>query len=215
MLKKKAFFITFEGTEGSGKSYQSKILYNKLKKEGFKVVLTREPGGTINAERIRNLILEDYFQKKESKQFDKNTDTLLYLAARNEHFINKIKPAILKKKIVICDRFIDSTLAYQVYGKGVNKKLIDIIHKNILGNFKPDLTFVLKSKVSMSINRLKKRKKRNRYDKFSNNFYKKVQRAFINLARKNKKRFIVVDNSTNSKLTEKIILNKFYSKFAK
>ena len=97
MHKKKAFFITFEGIEGSGKSFHSKKLYKKLKKKGYKVILTREPGGTFNAEKIRNLILNDYFQKKTIKQFDKYTDTLLYLAARNEHVINKIKPALKKK----------------------------------------------------------------------------------------------------------------------
>ena len=126
MHKKKAFFITFEGIEGSGKSFHSKKLYKKLKKKGYKVILTREPGGTFNAEKIRNLILNDYFQKKTIKQFDKYTDTLLYLAARNEHVINKIKPAIKKKMIIICDRFTDSTLAYQIYGKGVNKKFVDV-----------------------------------------------------------------------------------------
>ena len=98
MLNKKAFFIVFEGIEGSGKSYQSKKLYRKLKKKGFKIIITREPGGTINAERIRKLLLEDYFKKKTIKQFHKLTDTLLYLAARNEHIKNTIKPAIQKKK---------------------------------------------------------------------------------------------------------------------
>ena len=91
MHKKKAFFITFEGIEGSGKSYQSKILYKKLKKKNFLVELTREPGGTLGAEKIRNLILKDYFHKNKREQFDKYTDTLLYSAARNEHVLNKIK----------------------------------------------------------------------------------------------------------------------------
>ena len=118
MYKKKPFFIVFEGVEGCGKSYQCKKLVNNLKKKKISALLTREPGGTNSAELIRNLILKDYFRKDNTKEkFDKYTDTLLYLAARNEHIKNKIKPALKKKSIVICDRFIDSTLAYQVYGK--------------------------------------------------------------------------------------------------
>ncbi len=213
MHKKKAFFITFEGIEGSGKSYQSKKLYKKLKEEGFKVILTREPGGTLNAEKIRSLILKDYFQKKKVKQFDKYTDTLLYLAARNEHIINKIKPAIKRKMIIICDRFIDSTLAYQIYGKGVNKKFVDVIHKNILKGIKPDLTYVLKCKISKSMNRINKRKTKNRYDKFSMKFYSKVQNAFLKIASKNKKKYLIVDNSTNDNSSEKKIYIKFLKEF--
>ena len=121
MYKKKSFFIVFEGIEGSGKSYQSKKLYNKIKSKGIKTILTREPGGTKSAEEIRKIILKDYFYKNPKDQFDSYTDTLLYLAARNEHVRNKIKPELLKKKVVICDRFVDSTIAYQVYGKGVKK----------------------------------------------------------------------------------------------
>ena len=209
MYKKKSFFITFEGIEGSGKSYQSKILYKNIKKKVFPAILTREPGGSKSAEKIRKIILEDYFYKDVKIKFDKNTDTLLYLAARNEHLINKIKPAINKKKIIICDRFIDSTFAYQVYGKKVDKRLVDSVHKHILGTIKPDLTFVLKVNILKALLRLKKRKKKNRYDKFSKNFYIKAQNAFIKIAKKNKKRYIIIDNSLDSKETEKIILNKF------
>ena len=131
MYKRKFFFIVFEGIEGCGKSFQSKKLFRNLKKIGLPTVLTREPGGTITSEKIRDLILKDYFGKDTKEKFHKYTDTLLYLAARNEHIVNKIKPAALKKKIVICDRFTDSTFAYQVYGKGVNKKFIELIHKQI------------------------------------------------------------------------------------
>ena len=126
MYKKKPFFIVFEGVEGCGKSYQSQKLKNNLKKKGIKAILTREPGGSRGAESIRRLILKDYFNKGKDEKFDKYTDTLLYLAARNEHIKNKIVPALKKRKIVICDRFIDSTFAYQVYGKKVSKFFIDI-----------------------------------------------------------------------------------------
>ena len=215
MYKKKPLFVTFEGIEGSGKSYQSKKLYKSIKKRRIPVILTREPGGTRGAEKIRKIILEDYFYLHTKIRFNKYTDTLLYLAARSEHIENKIKPAISKKKIIICDRFIDSTLAYQVYGKGVSKALVDSVHKYILGSIKPDLTFILKVNISKALERLKKRKKKNRYDKFSKYFYIKAQKAFIKIAKKNKTRYFVLDNSNDSEETEKIILNKFIQVLSK
>ena len=108
-------------------------MYKKVINMKIPVIYTREPGGTKAAEKIREVILKDYFHPDTKEKFNKYTDTLLYLAARNEHIGKKLKPAILKKKIIICDRFIDSTLAYQVYGKGVNKGLVDSVHKYILG----------------------------------------------------------------------------------
>jgi len=215
MYKKKPLFVTFEGIEGSGKSYQSKKLYKSIKKKRIPVILTREPGGTRGAEKIRKIILEDYFYLHSKIRFNKYTDTLLYLAARSEHIENKIKPAISKKKIIICDRFIDSTLAYQVYGKGVSKALVDSVHKYILGSIRPDLTFILKVNISKALERLKKRKKKNRYDKFSKYFYIKAQKAFIKIAKKNKTRYFVLDNSKDSEETEKIILNKFIQVLSK
>ena len=211
MSKKKNLFITFEGIEGSGKSYQSKQLYKNLKKKKLPVLLTREPGGTKAAEKIRDVILNDYFHKNSKEQFDKYTDTLLYLAARNEHVLNKIKPNIFKK-IIICDRFVDSTAAYQIYGKNVNKSLVDYIHKYILRDIKPDLTFVLKVEISKALERIKKRGKKNRYDKFPKNFYSKVQNAFLKIASKNKKRYIILDNTKDSKITENIILKRVLKK---
>ncbi|OUW73721.1 MAG: dTMP kinase [Pelagibacteraceae bacterium TMED216] len=200
MYKKKPFFIVFEGVEGCGKSYQSKKLFNKLKKK-FPVVLTREPGGTKSAELIRKLILDDYFKKNDKDKFDKYTDTLLYLAARNEHVKTKIKPALKKKKIVICDRFTDSTLAYQVYGKKVKFNFINHIHKVILQKTKPNMVFILKVSQGSAQSRLIKRKTRNRYDNFSRNFYKKVQNYFLKIA-KNKKNYFVLDSSLNTKSLE-------------
>ena len=205
MYKKKPFFIVFEGVEGCGKSYQCKKLKKNLEKKGIKSVLTREPGGTNSAESIRKLILKDYFFKNKSEKFDKYTDTLLYLGARNEHIKNKIKPALKKKKIIICDRFIDSTLAYQVYGKKVNRSFIDHIHKFILQGIKPDITFVLKVTPKVSKQRLKKRKTKNRYDKFSQVFYSKVQNFFLRIA-ENKKNYFILNSSINDSSLEKKIL---------
>ena len=211
MYKKKPFFIVFEGIEGSGKSYQIKKLYNNLKKKGLKSVKTREPGGTKGAERIRKLILKDYFGKNKNEEFDKYTDTLLYLAARNEHIKKKIEPALKKKLIVLCDRFVDSTFAYQVSGKIVKSGFIENIHKVILP-FKPNLTFVLKVKIGKALKRLQKRREKNRYDKFSKSFYIKAQKAFLKIAKKNKKKYYILDNSTDSIHIEKkilgIVLNK-------
>jgi len=212
MRKKKSLFIIFEGIEGSGKSYQSHKLYRALKKKKFSVIITREPGGTKNAEKIRSVILNDYFSKDSNNTFDKYTDTLLYLAARNEHVKNVIKPSILKKKIIICDRFIDSTLAYQVYGKKIDKNLVLNIHKHILKGIKPDLTFILKVSIKKALQRLKKRKNKNRYDKFSKNFYIKVQNAFLDIAKKNKNKYFIIENSKDSNQTEKIIYNKIINK---
>ena len=196
-MYKKSFFIVFEGIEGSGKSYQAKILFKKLKKLINKVILTREPGGTKSAEIIRKIILKDYFEKNKKIKFDKYTDTLLYLAARNEHLKNKIIPALKNKKIIICDRFIDSTLAYQVYGKRVSLNFINNIHKQILGKIKPDITFVLKVKKQSFLSRLKKRRSRNRYDNFPVKFYIKAQNAFLKIS-KNKKDYIVLESSKNT-----------------
>ena len=209
MYKRKALFITFEGIEGSGKSYQILKLYKNLKKMNIPAILTREPGGTKSAEKIREIILKDYFHNDFKEKFNEYTDTLLYLAARNEHIIKKIKPAIYKKKIILCDRFVDSTTAYQVYGKGVDKNLVDYVHKHILGDIKPELTFVLKVKISKALQRLNRRRVKNRYDKFSKNFYIKAQNSFIKIAKKNKKRYFIIDNSKDSTNIEKIILNKF------
>jgi len=206
MYKKKPFFIVFEGVEGCGKSYQSKKLLRFLKKKKIPSILTREPGGTKSAEMIRNLILKDYFNKSSKDKFDKYTDTLLYLAARNEHVKNKIFPSLKKKMVVICDRFIDSTLAYQVYGKKINLNFVNNIHKSILNGLKPNLTFILKVSPKSSKKRLIKRKTKNRYDNFSQSFYSNVQKSFIKIA-KGKKNYFILNSSKNNNSVEQKIFN--------
>ena len=206
MYKKKPLFIVFEGVEGCGKSYQSKKLYQNLIKKKIPTLLTREPGGTESAELIRSLILKDYFSKKVKEKFDKYTDTLLYLASRNEHVKNKIIPALKSKKIVLCDRFVDSTIAYQVYGKKVNFKFIKNIHKVILNKLKPDITFILKVSKKSAKSRLLKRKTRNRYDNFPQSFYTQAQRSFLKIS-KNKKNYYILDSSKNDNSLENKILD--------
>ena len=210
MLNKKPFFISFEGIEGSGKSYQSKILLKKIKKLNIPVVFTREPGGNESAEQIRNLILSGKINK-----FDVLTDTLLYLAARNEHIKKFIHPNLKAKKIVICDRYIDSTYAYQSTNNIVIKKLIDFIHKIILNKYKPNITFILTVNINKAFKRLKKRKKLNRYDKFPRSFYVNAQKTFISIAKKNKNRCFVIDNSHDKDITEKRIFSFFQKKYKK
>ena len=206
MYKKKPFFVVFEGVEGCGKSYQAKRLFNNLKRNKISSIQTREPGGTKSSELIRNLILKDYFSKNKFEKFDKYTDTLLYLAARNEHIKNKIKPALIEKKIVICDRFTDSTLAYQVYGKKVDISFINNVHKKILSGVKPNIVFILKVSEKVSRNRLKIRKTKNRYDNFAQSFYTKAQKSFIKLA-KNKKNYFILNSSENNNNLEKKIFD--------
>jgi dTMP kinase len=200
MLKKKFFFIVFEGIEGTGKSYQIKKLYNSLKKKKFDIIKTREPGGSVSAERIRNLI----FSKK-SNQFDALTDYYLMNAARNEHVIKTLLVAKKQKQIVISDRFTDSTYAYQVIGNKINKKINLMNQKYILKNLKPNLTIVLKANLNVISSRVKKRKKNNKFDKLKNNFYIKAQNTYLSLAKK--KNYLIFDSSKNTTELEKKIFS--------
>ena len=196
-------FIVFEGIEGSGKSLHSKSLIDQLKKKRISYIYLREPGGTKNAEMIRKIILN-----KNSNKLHKFTDTLLYLAARNENFINNIKP-FYNKRIIICDRFVDSTIAYQHYGLGINKNLIKLINKNILNNVKPDFTFLMKIDINESFKRLRKRFNLNRYDEFNKNFYKNVQKGFIKLSHLQPKKYMIINSENNITINKKIIFQKF------
>ena len=201
-MYKKKIFIVFEGIEGSGKSSHSLSLVKKLKSLKIPCVYLREPGGTKEAECIRNFLL-----KNENKKFDSLTDTLLYLAARNENFLRKIKP-FYKKKIIICDRFVDSTLAYQHYGLGVKRHFINFINKEIMGSIKPDYTFLMYLNVNKSILRISNRKIINRYDKFKKSFYKKVQNGFLKISNKNKSKYMIINSSNKFETNQTIIFNQ-------
>ena len=192
--------IVFEGIEGSGKSHHVKLIVNFFKREKVDFLLLREPGGNPNSEKIRKLILD-----KKSK-FQEKTDLLLYLAARNENasILNKN----YRKKIILIDRFIDSTIAYQHYGMGLNLNLIHNINKFVLGEIKVDFTFLNIVNEKNMIKRLKKRKRLNRYDKFDKNFYKKVQRGFIKLSTKKPKKYLIVNSNLNIKTNEKLVIKK-------
>ena len=192
--------IVFEGIEGSGKSHHIDIVSAYLKKKKIYHIKFREPGGNLNSEKIRRLILDN------KSTFNKNTDLLLYLAARSENIENLKKQS--KKKIVLIDRFVDSTIAYQHYGMGVDITIIKTINKFLLQDFKINFTFLnLVNKKNMLL-RLKKRKKLNRYDQFNTNFYNKVQNGFLDLYKKKKKSYQLVNSNLNIKLNENLILKK-------
>ena len=192
--------IVFEGIEGSGKSYHISRISKYLRKKKIHHIKIREPGGSKNAEKIRKLILN-----KKSK-FNKNTDLLLYLAARSENLI--LLKRYYKKKIILIDRFVDSTIAYQHYGLGVNLSLIKFINKQLFKDIAIDFTFLNKVSTKNMIKRLKKRKSLNRYDKFKKNFYEKVQNGYLKLARKNKRKYLIIDSNRNKTQNEILIINK-------
>ena len=192
--------IVFEGIEGSGKSSHIKNVANYLKKNKKEFLLIREPGGNVNSEKIRKLILD-----KKSK-FNKNTDLLLYLSSRSENI--PILKKNYKKKIILIDRFIDSTIAYQHFGLGINIDLIKKINNYLLDGLKVDFTFLnIVSNKNMQ-NRLKLRKNLNRYDNFNSNFYAKVQNGFLKLSRIKKNRYFIVNSNLEIKKNKELIISK-------
>jgi len=190
--------IIFEGIEGSGKSHHILSVSKYLKKNKIDFVKLREPGGNHNSEKIRKLILD------KKSNFNKTTDLLLYLAARSENI--QLLKKYYKKKIILIDRFIDSTIAYQHYGFGVDLKLIYFINSHLLKNFKVDYTFLnIVNKKNMTL-RLKLRKSLNRYDKFNNKFYENVQKGFLILANKNKKKYKIINSNLDIKYNQQQVI---------
>jgi len=195
--------IVFEGIEGSGKSFHIKYLENYLKKKKINYLKLREPGGSKNSEKIRKLILS------KKSNFDKFTDLLLYISARNENYHSIIKNNY-KKKIILIDRFTDSTIAYQHYGMGISKNIIVNLNKIVLKNIKPNFTFLNIVSMENLKYRLKKRSRNNRYDNFSISFYKKVQRGYMKLSN-NKKNYMIIDSNKQISENKKIIIKKINS----
>ena len=192
--------IVFEGIEGSGKTYHLNLISKYLKKKKISYIKLREPGGFKNSEKIRRLILNN------KTNFNENTDLLLYLAARSEN-IKELKKNY-KKKIILIDRFTDSTIAYQHYGLGIDINLIKSINNYLLKDLSINFTFINTVSNKNMIKRLKLRKSLNRYDKFDNNFYKKVQKGFIKMAQKKPKKYFIVNSNLKIKSNEKLIINK-------
>ena len=192
--------IVFEGIEGSGKSYHINNISRYLKKRKIKYVKIREPGGSINGEKIRKLILNN------KSNFNQNTDLLLYLAARSENI--EILKKNFRKKVILIDRFVDSTVAYQHYGLGANLDLINLINKYLLRNLKIDFTFLNIVNSNNMIKRLKGRKHLNRYDKFNLHFYQKVQNGFLKLSKKNKKKYKIINSNLDINENKKLIIDQ-------
>ena len=198
MLNKR--FITFEGGEGSGKSTQIKILKNKLSKK-HKVIITREPGGTKEAELIRNLLV-----RGRSNKWSGTTEVLLNFTARKDHVDKIILPSLKKKIWVLCDRFSDSTLAYQGYGRNVSEDLIKSLNKSLINNLKPKITFLFDIDPKIGLRRSKKRNNNElRYENMPLSYHKKIRNAYLDMAKKNKKRIKIIDASLDEDSISEII----------
>ena len=194
---KKGLFLTFEGPEASGKSTQIKLLKNFFLKNNIKFLVTREPGGTLISEKIRNILLN------KENIINPAEEILLLMASRLNHINTVIKPALKKNIVVISDRFADSTFVYQGYVNKFGLKESINLHKKILNNFLPYRTFLFLLPSKEIIQRLKKRKKFNKYDKIDIHFHKKVISGYKKIS-KNNKRFINI----NANLSENFIHRK-------
>ena len=192
--------IVFEGIEGSGKSHHISTISKYLDRKKIKYIRIREPGGNLNSEKIRKLILN------KNNNFNNNTDLLLYMAARSENISNIKK--YYKKRIILIDRFTDSTIAYQHFGMGIDLSLIKSINNFLLKDIKVNFTFLHTVNKRNLLLRLKERKSLNRYDKFDFQFYSKVQKGFLKLSKLQRKKYLVVNSNFEIKKNEKIILEK-------
>jgi len=192
--------IVFEGIEGSGKSHHISIVSKYLSKKKISHIKIREPGGNQNSEKIRKLILNN------NSNFNKDTDLLLYMAARSEN-MNIIKKSF-NKKIILIDRFTDSTIAYQHYGMGVDINLIKTLNKYLLKDIRVSFTFLNIVNQKNLQKRLKQRQSLNRYDKFKMSFYNKVQKGFLDLSKKQKNKYQLINSNLDINKNEKLILDK-------
>lgn len=193
-------FITFEGIEGSGKSTQSKKLYEFLCSKNLQVILTREPGGSLAGEKIRAILLDEEIEKLDAK-----TELLLNFAARIEHVEKVIKPALEAGKIVICDRFFDSSFAYQGAAFGLDFAEIEQIKNFAIGDFAPQITFLIDAKVETTFARIAMRSDNNRYEKLGLDFHQKVRGGFLQLAQKNSRIKIINGENSADKIFQLIL----------
>ena len=184
-VSRRGLFITFEGIDGSGKSTQIELVYKYLTGLGYSARLLREPGSTAVSERIREILLDRTIDMADE------TELLLYEAARSEITRKEIAPAIQKGSIVLCDRFFDSTTAYQGYGRKLDVPMVRRLHRIAAGEFVPDLTFLFDVDLKTAINR--RGQKVDRLESQSAAFFDRVRRGFLEIARKERKRFRVID----------------------
>ncbi|MBF0715215.1 dTMP kinase [Gemella palaticanis] len=182
-------FITIEGTDGSGKTTMTNYIKEYLEKLGYQVIVTREPGGTPFSEKIRDLILKE--------NIDSKTEALLFAVSRRNHLKNKILPELEAGKIVICDRFLDSSIAYQVYGRGLDEKDVLSINNYILDGFEPNNTIYYDVDIDLGLSRTRTRDSNNKMDNEEYNFYINVKKGYDKIAQKNKQRVITIDANKN------------------
>jgi dTMP kinase len=203
-MKKKGLFITFEGLDGSGKTTQMELLRDYLKNRGFDVVTTIEPGGTEIGQKIREILLDE-----ENHDISPLAETLLFLASRAELVSEVIAPALREGKIVLCDRFFDSTVVYQGIARGLGEK--EILEMNLwaTGGVVPDITFLLSVKVSKGKKRMSDAdKKTDRIELEKDSFKEKIYRGYLDIAKKNKGRIVVIDGENSIKNISEEIKNK-------
>lgn len=200
---KKGLFISFEGGEGVGKSTQIELLKTSLTKKNLNVLSTREPGGTKEGELIRKFLVSG-----EISSWDSYSESLLFNALRREHINKIINPSLLKGDIVLCDRFIDSTIVYQGVGGGINQTLLLSLHKNFCYDLYPDITFFLSLDPKVGIDRTLSRnnKTENRFENMGLSYHQKIQDGFKALSDKNNKRFFEI----NAELSIEKISNQIY-----
>ena len=205
-------FITIEGTEGSGKTTVAKELAKLLSTNGYEVVHTREPGGTPISESIRNVILD-----KNNTSMDGRTEALLYAASRRQHLVEKIWPALKEGKIVLCDRFLDSSLAYQGYARGLGYDEVLNINLFATENTYPDLTLFFVIEPEAGLQRIAKNKNRevNRLDLEKLPFHQKVYDAFIELSKKFPERYVTIDASQSLEQVIKDAYNAIQERLGK
>ncbi|MCX7965184.1 MAG: dTMP kinase [Syntrophorhabdaceae bacterium] len=199
-------FITFEGIEGSGKSTQINLLYEYLKGRGYDVIKTREPGGTKTGEFLRDFLLNN------EGDINPKTELLLIMAMRAQHVEEVIIPALKDKKIVLCDRFTDATIAYQGYGRGINLSIIELINNFAAEGITPDLTILIDFDVKDGLDRrMNDTGYMDRFEKEGILFHKRVRDAYLKLSRENKERFLVVDGSEPVEKIHEIIKDRVVS----
>jgi len=201
-MTQNSLLITFEGGEGSGKTTQSQILYNTLKEKGFEVIKTREPGGTKFAETIREILVQG-----ESNKINNISELLLFAAARADHVQKVIKECLKDNKIVICDRFTDSTLAYQGYAGNLDLDLVKEVNRISIGEISPDLTFIFDIDPTLGIERaLGENNKETRFEEKDIMYHKKIRDGYMDIARDNPDRCVVINGTIDIEQISKKIL---------
>ena len=191
-------FITLEGGEGAGKSTQCARLASSLESAGKTVILTREPGGSPGAEAIRSLLIEG-----DTTRWDGTTELLMLYAARRDHVEKTIEPALQRGDWVVCDRFADSTMAYQGYGFGIGRDLVETVHSVAIGSLQPDLTLILDVPVDAGLGRANERdaglETSNRYERMDRDFHERLRQGFLDIAARDPDRCAVIDAAQDEK----------------